>query len=156
MTTKRSWSWALLSSFVVLAALQGCGDDEGGNDKPPTTVKPTGGTSGTGNEAGSDAQGGSPDGGGTKNTGGTGNTGNTGNTNAGGSDAPVGGNGAGGAPPEPACDLPELGEDGCFNCPVKGEQEQWLNRCLETDCVPFDNARVTQINADGSLPPLPN
>lgn len=154
MTTKRSWSWALLGGLTVLAALQGCGDDDNGNDKPPTTVNPKGGSSGTGNEAGSD-NGGSPDTGGTRNNGGSGGTGNTGNT-AGTGDEPVAGNGTGGAPPEPACDLPELGEDGCFNCPVKGEQEQWLNRCLDTDCVPFNNERVTQIKEDGTLPPLPN
>lgn len=153
MKTKRSWSWALLGGVTVLAALQGCGDDDSGNDRPPTTVKPTGGSGGNGNEAGSDAQGGSPDTGGQKSTGGTGNTGNTAGT---GTD-PVGGNGgASGAPPEPTCDLPELGEDGCYNCPVKGEFEQWVNRCLDSDCVPFDNDRVTQIKEDGTLPPLPN
>lgn len=156
MTTKRSWSWALLGGLTVLAALQGCGDDDNGNDKPPTTVNPKGGSSGTGNEGGSDSNNaGSPDTGGTRNNGGSGGTGNTGNT-AGTGDEPVAGNGAGGAPPEPACDLPELGEDGCYNCPVKGEFEQWVNRCLDTDCVPFDNERVTQIKEDGTLPPLPN
>ncbi len=156
MKTKRSLSWALLGGLTVLAALQGCGDDDNGNEKPPTTVKPTGGSSGTGNEAGSESNGGSPDGGGSKNTGGTGNTGNTGNTNTGGTEEPVGGTGAGGAPPEPECTLPERGEDGCFNCPVKGEFDQWVNRCVDSDCIPFDNDRVTQIKEDGSLPPLPN
>jgi hypothetical protein len=150
MKTKRSWSWALVGAVTVLAALQGCGDDDSGNDKPPTTVKPTGGSGGTGNEAGSDARGGAPDGGGKKSTGGTGNTGNIAGT---GGEA-VGG--SGGAPPEPACDLPELGEDGCYNCPVKGRFEQWVNRCLDSDCVPFDNTRVTQIEDDGALPALPN
>jgi hypothetical protein len=150
MKTKRSWSWALLGGVTVLAALQGCSDDDSGNDKPPPTVKPTGGSGGTGNQAGSDAQGGSPDGGGKKSTGGTGNTGNIAGTGG----EPAGG--SGGAPPEPACDLPELGEDGCYNCPVKGQFEQWVNRCLETDCVPFDNTRVTQIGDDGKLPALPN
>jgi hypothetical protein len=156
MKTKRSLSWALLGGVTLLAALQGCGDDDGGNDQPPPTVKPTGGTGNTGNEGGSDNVGGSPDTGGTQNTGGTGGTGGTGNTGTGGTDEPVGGTGAGGAPPEPECDLPELGEDGCYNCPVKGELEQWVNRCVESDCIPFDNDRVTQIKADGSLPPLPN
>jgi hypothetical protein len=153
MKTKRSFGYALLASVTLLGALQGCGDDDnGGNDKPPV-VNPKGGSGGSGNEAGSPEQnGGSGTTGGKNGNGGKGGTGNTGNT---GGDDNVGGSGEGGAPPTPACDLPELGEDGCYNCPKKGETEQWLNRCVDSDCEPFDNDRVELLNADGSLPPLP-
>jgi hypothetical protein len=168
MKTKRAFSWALFGGLTVFATLQGCSDDSDGNDKPPVIVKPNGGTKGNG-DAGSDGNGdaGSPDTGGKNGTGGTGNNGgknnnggtgntNTGNANTGGTEEPLGGAGAGGAPPEPECALPERGEDGCYNCPVKGEFEQWVNRCVDSDCVPFDNDRVTQLKSDGSLPPLPN
>jgi len=47
------------------------------------------------------------------------------------------------------------GEDGCYSCEPTDEG-QLLNACNELGCVPFDNrARITRLNPDGSLPPLP-
>lgn len=47
------------------------------------------------------------------------------------------------------------GEDGCYSCEPTDEG-QFLNACNELGCVPFDNrARITRLNPDGSLPPLP-
>ena len=156
MKTKRSFSYALISSLVVLAVLQGCNDDgdSNANPTPPDVVT-----------AGKKADGGS---GGSANNGGSGNKAGTKATPEGGGGAaeggappvvtPVGGQaGQGGEAPEPSCD-PLTGADGCFNCPKNGEVEQWLNRCVESDCVPFANtkARLPLLKADGSLPALPN
>jgi hypothetical protein len=150
MKTPRSMSYALISGLLAFAALQGCSDDEDGNPKPPVVIPSEGGqdneggTGNTGNRAGTQSNpGGAPSEGGT-----------TSQPTAG---QPSEGGGAG-APPEPTCDLPPLGEDGCFNCPENGEVEQWLNRCVDSECEPFDNsqARLPLINANGSLPALPN
>ena len=151
MTSKRTFSYALLGGLSLFLALQGCSDDGDENPTPPdiTAESGSGGssTSGSGGKAG-----------GGKNTGGSdaedGGTSNTGNVGGGGDPVPVGGEGGGG-PVQPACDLPELGSEGCFNCPLNGETEQWLNRCLETDCEPFDNSRLPQLEDDGALPDLP-
>ena len=150
MTSKRTFSYALLGGLSLFLALQGCSDDGDENPTPPD-ITPEGGsggssTSGSGGKAG----GGKNTGGSDAEDGGTNNTGNVG----GGDPVPAGGEGGGG-PVQPACDLPELGTDGCFNCPLNGETEQWLNRCLETDCEPFDNSRLPQLEDDGALPDLP-
>lgn len=150
----RSLAHALIASLLVLGALQGCRDDGDDNPTPPD-ITPSGGThtnGGTSNKAGN---GGKTDNAGTKNEpeGGTDPGGGT-------STDPVGGGGQGsdGPIPQPECDLPELGEDGCFNCPKNGELEQWLNRCSDGDCVPFENSqeRLPLLKNDGTLPPLPN
>lgn len=152
MKTKHSHVHAVLGCLALFAALQACGDDGDDNEKPPV-VKPTGGTG----NAGGDDSGGTDQGG----TGATGNTGNTGNTDTGGtgqggtSTEPVAGSGGAQGGGGPTCPLPERGEDDCYNCPVDGELEQWLNRCVEGECIPFDNDRVTLLNADGSRPDLP-
>jgi len=147
---------------LLLAAAQGCGDDSNDNPKPPDIE--TGGsntttTGGKGSQAGSSARGGK----GGQNTGNTGNTGEGGTapvTNGGAGNVDDGGSGnqAGSDnPPIPACALPELGADGCFNCPKDGGVDQWLNRCAKGDCEPFDNkARLSKLKADGSVPSLPN
>jgi hypothetical protein len=141
-------------AFGALVVAQGCGDDANDNPKPNPTVpidqggkggkgNNEGGTGNTGN-TGNASNGGSPEGG-------TGNTGNTGNA------GPVGGEGGGtGIPPLECGDLPATGADGCFNCPE--EPNEFLNRCVDgADCEPFDNAaRLPLLEADGSLPPLPN
>ena len=163
MKNLRSISHAVWGAVVLLVALQGCGDDD--NDAPPTDATPTAGTKstgGTGGKSGNDNAAGSDEGG-TGNTGndGTGNTGNTGtgnrNGNTGGGEQ-VGGQGGGGNPPAPVCELPPLGEDGCFNCPEDGEQGQWLNRCADGDCVDFDDSKLVKLGGDpdAPLPALPN
>lgn len=156
MKTKRSISHVLVSSLAVLSVLQGCGDDDSGaNPTPPDVV--TAGKKADGGSAGSSST-----------NGGDGNKAGTKATPEGGSGATDGGapavtpvGGAGGAggegPDQPTCD-PLTGADGCFNCPKNGEVEQWLNRCVDSECVPFDNSvtRLKLIKANGSLPALPN
>ena len=157
MFKRHSLGTAIFSAVLLLAAAQGCNDSNDGNPKPPDVgtsgSNTTGGKSGT---AGSNNKGGD-------------NTGNTGNTDEGGtapvttggtSNTPEGGSGnegGGDNPPIPECNLPELGKDGCFNCPKDGVLEQWLNRCSDSDTVPFNNkARLPLLKADGSRPALPN
>jgi hypothetical protein len=156
MKTQRSFGYALIGLLSVFAALQGCSDDENSNDKPPT-VTPTAGKTGSG---GSDGE----NGGAGNNTSTAGKTGKAGNASTGGKTAqggetstPVGGVGGEGGDGQyvPDCNLPELGEDGCFNCPKNGQTEQWLNRCVDSECEPFDNGRLPLLKADGTLPPLP-
>ncbi len=162
MKNLRSRTHAFCGALAVLVALQGCGDDD---DNPtPNDVTPTAGTKtgGTGGKP-STGDGGGDEGGNTNtgntNTGNTGNTntGNTGNTGDGGND-PIGGQGGGNNIPEPVCDLPERGDDGCYNCPEDGEQVQWLNRCVDGDCVEFDDEKLVKLNGDRTkpLPALPN
>jgi hypothetical protein len=141
----------LVSALLTAVA---CGDDDNDNPAPPDVS--TGGSNpnaGSGNKAGNGGKG---------NAGGadTGNDGGGPDTTDGGEPTTiVGGQGGGGnePEPEPECNLPELGKDGCFNCPKNGVVEQFLNRCTEGDIVEFDNAdRLPLLEADGSLPDLPN
>jgi hypothetical protein len=153
MNTKRSFGYLFLAATVLLTGVQGCGDDDSGNDKPPV-VNPTAGSSGKGSTGGKGGSGG---------TGGDDTTpeGGTGATAGKKAVEPTAGTDTGGqggeGPVQPTCTLPELGEDGCFNCPKNGDVEQWLNRCVDSDCEPFDNAtRLPLLKADGTLPALPN
>ena len=152
MKTKRSIGLTLFGCLALLSALQACGDDKNDNEKPPK-VTPSAGTS-TGASSGNAGQPSDGDGG-------TGNGSDGGNGNGNGNEAGVANESAAGqggtGPIEPECTLPERGEDDCFNCPKNGEVEQWLNRCVESECVPFDNAaRLPLLEADGTLPDLPN
>lgn len=140
--------WIVLAaSLSALALGSGCSDD---NDNPSPGSNVIGGTKGdggSGNKAGGSNQAGSSNG-----LGGDG-PGAAGSDNEGGSGAIVGAGGeAGSANPIAECDLPETGEDGCFNCPET--DLQYLNRCSDGDCVPFDNSRLSKLNSDGSLPEL--
>ena len=148
---RHSLGRALISAAVILAVVQGCGDDSNDNPKPPDIT--TGGSAaGKTNDAGDGGKAGSSTSGKSGNSdGGTATEGGTGTT--------VGGGNEGGSsePPLPACDLPELGANDCFNCPKDGDLTQWLNRCVDGECEPFDNkARVPLLKDDGSLPDLPN
>ena len=100
-----------------------------------------GGTAGSSN---------SSDAGATSTEGGTGATSTEGGT---------GNEGGTGVIEPPRCTLPELGENGCFNCPTDNVTTEWLNRCvagLDYDNA-FDNAaRVPLLPANGKLPPFPN
>ena len=153
----------MLGAVLVLATAQGCSDDSNANPTPPDVN--TGGrstTGGAGNKAGDTGKGGTGKGGNST----TGATGGVGNGDAG-ETAAEGGTGASSAsggegggtdqPPIPECTLPELGADGCFNCPKDKNVKQWLNRCADGDCEPFANKdRLPLLNADGSRPALPN
>lgn len=164
MNTQSSIFRALAGTLALFVVLQACGDDSDDNEKPPVDVTPTAGTKtgGTGGKSGGNEAGNGDGGvGNTGNTanGGTGNTGtgNTGNTGDGGEDQ-VGGQGGGNGIPPITCDLPERGDNGCYNCPKDGEQAQWLNRCVDGDCVEFDDDKLVKLGGDRSaeLPALPN
>ncbi len=148
MKTKNLFPMLLGSLFLVAVA---CGDDEDGGDNNKPPVVNTGGTKGgSGNKPGV---------GGEKTDGGGDNNGGAGNNSSDGGEPPVGNEGgSGGEPPiEVPCDLPERGENGCFNCPENRNLEQFLNRCTDGECIPFDNAeRLPLLKADGSVPKLPN
>src|SRR5687768_12791582 len=105
----------LISSLLVgsLLVAVACGDDEGGNPTPPDNGGSTGKNGGAPSDAGNGP--GPTDGG----------------------EPPVGVGGQGGEGPVLTCD-PFTGEDGCFNCP--SEPAQYLNRCVDGDCVEFPNA----------------
>lgn len=141
--------WLLLAATVTTLALgSGCSD---ANPSPGSNViGGSKGDGGSGNKAGNTGKAGSSNGdGGDPGAAGSG-TGNTGNE--GGAGPTPGGGGEGGGNPIPECDLPETGEDGCFNCPES--DVQYLNRCTGGDCLPFDNTRLSKLNSDGSLPDL--
>jgi hypothetical protein len=153
---------ASLTALGLLVLAPGCSDDSNSNPKPdPTIPIDTGGKSGnsggSGNKAGSSSTG----------DGGAPTPENGGTSSVDGGAPPVenqAGDGQGGAPvvvPPPACDLPERGEDGCYNCPKDRETVQWLNRCVPSSKgVPFDNEKrvplLKSVAVDPSLPPLPN
>jgi hypothetical protein len=148
---KQSLGQVLLSAVLVLAVTQGCGKDDD-NPTPPDV-----------NAGGSNSTGGSTTKAGSSGKAGGGTAGETGTPDGGGPEggtaATVGGGNEGGSnePPLPTCDLPERGANDCFNCPQDGELSQWLNRCVDGECEPFDNkTRVPLLKADGSLPDLPN
>jgi hypothetical protein len=150
MKTNHKLRWALLvAGMSTLTLAPGCSDE---NDNPSPGSNVIGGTkgnAGSGSKAGSGNEAGSSNNVGGEGPGAAGNgTGNEGGT------GPVVGAGgeAGGENPIPECNLPETGEDGCFNCPKT--DLQYLNRCSDGDCVPFDNSRLTKLNPDGSLPDL--
>ncbi len=46
------------------------------------------------------------------------------------------------------------GPDGCFQCAATTEEEI-LDSCTDSKCVPFDNRRLSNLNHDGTLKPLP-
>jgi len=153
---RNSLGMAIVSAVLLLGAAQGCSDDD---DNPAPPDVETGGSNTTGGkngQAGSNSNAGK---GGKNGNGGSGNTDEGGNapTHNGGSGNDAGSGNEAGAdnPPIPACTLPELGADGCFNCPEDGEVEQWLNRCVDSECAPFDNDRLPLLNPDGTLPLLP-
>jgi hypothetical protein len=147
---KRSLAVASLFALGLLALAQGCGDDK--NETPdPIIPVDEGGSAGKGTTGGKNGGGSA----GKSANGGTGATGEggTGAINEGGTGAT--GDGGDGPIEPPACNLPELGEDGCFNCPKDDEPTQWLNRCVPgSKCVEFDNGRVKLLPADGKLPPF--
>jgi hypothetical protein len=150
---------ALLGAALVLVVAQGCSDSGNDNVAPPDVNGGNNGTGGSkahggsaGNTTGNIGNSGGGDEGGAPSNPGSGGKGGTSSSN----DAGTGNEGGGDNPPIPACDQPEKGVDGCFNCPQDKQLEQWLNRCVESDCVPFDNkARLPKLKADGSVPPLP-
>jgi hypothetical protein len=146
--------------FFVLAATgaaQACKDDAPDADAP-TVTGGSGGSSGSSNQGGTNNRGGSsgtdnPGGensGGTTNAGGTSGSSARGGTTSQGGTSPRGGSSGtsndGGVGNEGGA-----GPDGCVRNPT--EPEDFLNRCTDARCAPFDNeARIPGFN--GTLPEL--
>ena len=49
---------------------------------------------------------------------------------------------------------PCQGPSGCYTCQPTSEM-QVLASCTDSSCIPFDNSRLTNLNPDGTLKPLP-
>jgi hypothetical protein len=47
-----------------------------------------------------------------------------------------------------------MSKSGCYLCTPSNEQ-QILSACSDSTCIPFENARLTNLNLDGTLKPLP-
>jgi hypothetical protein len=154
-TLKRdSLGAAVLAALVLLAAAQGCDDNDNDNPKPPPVIT-TGGKTGSG---GASSSAGATEGGAVSEAGGPSAQGG-GVAQVGGSPNEDGTSGAGGndTGPVPTCDHSERGEEDCFKCPTNGVLVEWLNRCPPSPEQAFDNAaRLPKLNADGSVPALPN
>lgn len=52
------------------------------------------------------------------------------------------------------CNEKDANGNPCFSCPPTSDKE-FHNGCTDAQCTPFDNSRLTKLNTDGSLPPLP-
>jgi hypothetical protein len=165
MKTYRLNTRAVLGAYVALAVVAGslaaaCGDDADGDD--PNVIPSTGGKSGSGggnaagessagagNEPGTGGSGGSDSG-----TGGaaseTGGADGGGGEAGGGTEPGVGGSGGEGGGGEANCE--PQGEYNCYPCAPETD-EQYLNRCSDAECSPFDNAdRIPGFT--GTLPDL--
>jgi len=46
------------------------------------------------------------------------------------------------------------GSTGCFQC-SPGTDPEFLSACTDSTCIPFDNGRLTNLNSDGTLKPIP-
>ncbi len=58
-------------------------------------------------------------------------------------------------PTNPGCEQKGANGVNCFSC-APSATPQFENACTAATCQPFDNKkRLTKLNADGSLPPLP-
>ncbi|HET9958168.1 MAG TPA: hypothetical protein VFQ61_26915 [Polyangiaceae bacterium] len=165
-----------LGLIAVLGAAQACGDD----DDNATPSIPRGGSSSRGgatSSGGADAagesstdgnSGGRTSGGRSSSNGGSSPQTSAGESNAGGNSeggastagghanveggsGPVGAGGEGAGPS--ACTNP-TGPGGCYACDPDGSDDlQFLNRCSDSDCSPFDNSQRIP-GFSGTLPPL--
>ena len=57
-------------------------------------------------------------------------------------------------PTNPGCEKKGANGQNCFSC-MPSSTPQFENACSGTTCQPFDKKRLTHLNTDGSLPPLP-
>lgn len=146
-----------LFAFASAFAIAACGDDENGDDTP--TIPGTGGSRPTGgNDAGGEAAAGAGNEPGTGGTSGGSTGGNTGGSSQAGSGAGgeagdnAGGSSDGGTGAGGETDCTPQGEYDCYPCEPKSD-EQYLNRCSDAECSPFDNAeRIPGFT--GTLPDL--
>jgi hypothetical protein len=153
---KRKLGKTLIVALAVAGIAQACGKDNEPVDVPTVTGgrggdsstggRDRGGNSGTSGTDGGETSGGTVGTGGTENNGGSTNTGGTGNR---GGSANTGGTGTGadgGSGNEGGA-----GPDGCVRNPTA--PEEFLIRCTNSRCSPFDNAaRIPGF--DGDLPDL--
>jgi len=58
------------------------------------------------------------------------------------------------APPDVVAAMTCLGKNGCYACAPKSDPD-FFNACTDGRCVPFDNKRLHNLAADGTLKPLP-
>ncbi len=54
----------------------------------------------------------------------------------------------------PSLDTGCVGPGGCFSCTPTTEAE-FTAQCTDSECIPFDDSRLTLWTADGHLRPLP-
>ena len=141
--TYRSNFALVLVSLGASLAIPACSDDEPSTDDAPTVTGGNGGNAGTGKggSSGSSGKGGKGGSGGTSgsssNEGGTGDVGNEGGSGGTGNAGNEGGTG-------------NTGSD-CVEDPQTNDE--FLNRCTDSKCSPFDNAaRIPGFT--GELPPL--
>lgn len=52
------------------------------------------------------------------------------------------------------CNSQDANGNACYSCPPTKDVE-FHNGCTDAQCSPFDKARLTKLNPDGSLPALP-
>lgn len=52
------------------------------------------------------------------------------------------------------CDQKRADGVSCYAC-EPASKPHFLNACGDAECVAFDKSRLSKLNADGSLPPLP-
>lgn len=52
------------------------------------------------------------------------------------------------------CNKKDANGNACYSCPPTTDKE-FHTGCTDAQCAPFDPARITKANPDGSLPPLP-
>jgi len=57
-------------------------------------------------------------------------------------------------PTNPGCEKKGTNGQNCFSC-VPSSTPQFENACTTATCQAFDPKRLTHLNPDGSLPPLP-
>lgn len=127
---------ALVASIAPLAlTLAACSSDDNEAPSGPLVfdpLPPTSGNAGTGG------------------TGAGGTTGGTGGASSGTGGAASGSGGTGGV--APGC----LDPSGCFSASCTPQStEQFLNRCTDSTCAPFDNAARLPLFNGGNLPSLP-
>jgi hypothetical protein len=122
--------------LFALIAIQGCSSDD-------TQATPGSGGKGSAGSAGSDKAGSGPKAG--SSNGGSAGTTEEPTAGAAGED---GEGGAGGeAPVDPGC----LGDDDCYKCEPK-TNNQFLNACVEGGCpASFDNSTLSKLNLVGTL-----
>jgi len=125
MRTTRKSAWLTVVLLMSTLTFAACGDDDPKDDEPDA-----------GEEAGRGGRGG--------------RAGRGGSGGAGGADDDAGAAGTGGKAGSGSSE----GPNGCYEGEPK-ESIQYLNRCTDSECEPFDNDERLPLLVDGKLPSLP-